>query len=100
MDAPALASYRMRDLFAHVRLDDEIRTVLRERVDTVYHPAGTCMMGTGETAVVDPELRVRGVDGLRVVDVSIMPTLISGNTNAPAVMIGEKAAAMIGGSPR
>jgi len=100
MDAPALASYRMRDLFAHVRLDDEIRTVLRERVDTVYHPAGTCMMGTGETAVVDPELRVRGVDGLRVVDVSIMPTLISGNTNAPAVMIGEKAAAMIGGPPR
>ncbi len=96
MDAPALASRRTRDLFtAGIQNDDEIRAVLRARVDTVYHPVGTCRMGTDESAVVDPSLRVRGLDGLRVADCSIMPTLIGGNTNAPAIMIGEKAAAMI-----
>lgn len=95
--APALAALGARDLFtAEVRTDDEIRTVLRQRVDTVYHPAGTCRMGSDRNAVVDPTLRVCGVEGLRVADVSIMPTLVSGNTNAPAIMIGEKAAAMIG----
>jgi choline dehydrogenase-like flavoprotein len=96
MDAPALAALRTRELFtADVHSDDEIRAVLRQRVDTVYHPAGSCRMGADADAVVDPQLRVRGVEGLRVVDVSIMPTLIGGNTNAPAIMIGEKAAAMI-----
>ncbi|HXZ46375.1 MAG TPA: GMC family oxidoreductase N-terminal domain-containing protein [Pseudolabrys sp.] len=96
MDAPALASCRTRDLFAaDIQNDDEIRTILRQRVDTVYHPVGTCRMGTDETAVVDPTLRVRGFSGLRVVDASIMPTLIGGNTNAAAIMIGEKAADMI-----
>jgi choline dehydrogenase-like flavoprotein len=96
MDAPALASRRTRDLFtADVHSDDEIRAVLRQRVDTVYHPVGTCKMGLGEDAVVDPLLRVRKVTGLRVVDCSIMPTLIGGNTNAPAMMIGEKAAVVI-----
>jgi choline dehydrogenase-like flavoprotein len=96
MNAPSLASRRTRDLFtADIQSDEDIRAILRKHVDTVYHPAGTCAMGIDEHAVVDPTLRVRGVAALRVVDASIMPTLIGGNTNAPAMMIGEKAAAMI-----
>lgn len=96
MDAPALAPIRGEELFtANVRTDDEIISVLRERVDTVYHPVGSCKMGVDAMAVVDPQLRVHGVEGLRVVDASIMPTLIGGNTNAPAIMIAEKAAHMI-----
>jgi choline dehydrogenase-like flavoprotein len=78
-----------------VTSDDDIRNLLRARVDTVYHPVGTCKMGTDASAVVDPKLRVHGVEALRVVDASIMPTLIGGNTNAPTIMIGEKAADMI-----
>jgi choline dehydrogenase-like flavoprotein len=96
LDAPALASIRQRDLYtAEVRTDDDIRAILRQRVDTVYHPVGTCRMGEDSLAVVDSSLRVHGLEGLRVVDASVMPTLVSGNTNAPAVMIGEKAADLI-----
>ncbi len=96
LDAPALAARRDRDLYtADVRTDEDIRAILRARVDTVYHPVGTCRMGADPEAVVDSRLRVRGVEGLRVVDASIMPTLVGGNTNAPCIMIGEKASAMI-----
>jgi choline dehydrogenase len=75
--------------------DDEIADFLRERSETLYHPVGTCKMGQGEDAVVDETLRVHGLDGLRVVDASVMPTITRGNTNAPTLMIAEKAAAMI-----
>ncbi|MBD9455010.1 MULTISPECIES: GMC family oxidoreductase N-terminal domain-containing protein [unclassified Rhizobium] len=77
--------------------EDTLRSYIRSKGKTVYHPVGTCRMGQDEMAVVDPELRVHGVRNLRVVDNSIMPTLISGNTNAPAIMIGEKASDMIRG---
>jgi choline dehydrogenase-like flavoprotein len=96
MDAEPLAKWRTVDMFtADVRTDDDIRAALRNRSDTVYHPVGTARMGTDEAAVVDSQLRVKGVQGLRVVDASIMPTLIGGNTNAPSIMIGEKCADMI-----
>ena len=96
MDAPALAEQRHAELHTeNVRSDEQIRQILRERSDTVYHPVGTCMMGQGPLAVVDAELRVHGLQGLRVVDASIMPTLIGGNTNAPSMMIAEKTADLI-----
>ena len=74
---------------------DAIANFIRQKAESIYHPVGTCKMGQDELAVVDHELRVRGVDGLRVVDASIMPTLISGNTNAPVIAIAEKAADLI-----
>ncbi len=96
LDAPSLARLYTRELFTrHVKTDDDIRAILRARTDTIYHPAGTCAMGVDDMAVVDPQLRVRGLEGLRVADASIMPTPIGGNTNAPCIMIGEKAAEMI-----
>ena len=75
--------------------DNAIESAIRTRSDTIYHPVGTCKMGNDDMAVVDSNLRVKGVSGLRVIDASIMPTLIGGNTNAPAIMIAEKAADLI-----
>jgi choline dehydrogenase-like flavoprotein len=83
--------------FSEVRTDDEIRAAIRAHADTIYHPVGTCRMGNDARAVVDPALRVRGVQGLRVVDASVIPTLPSGNTNAPVVMIAERASDLIAG---
>jgi len=78
-----------------VQSDTQMIEFLREHVRTISHPVGTCKMGHDEMAVVDEQLRVRGVDGLRVVDASIMPIIPHGNTNAPTIMIAEKAADMI-----
>ncbi|WP_296256883.1 MULTISPECIES: GMC family oxidoreductase [unclassified Pseudomonas] len=80
---------------AEVQTDEQLMTYVREYAATVFHPVGTCKMGVDAMSVVGPDLRVHGIQGLRVVDASIMPTLISGNTNAPCIMIGEKAADMI-----
>lgn len=96
LQAPAFDGVRGKELYtAGIDDDDALRTIIRNRADTVYHPVGTCRMGQDDLAVVDDQLRVHGLDGLRVVDASIMPTLIGGNTNAPTVMIGEKAVDMI-----
>jgi choline dehydrogenase-like flavoprotein len=97
METPALRALQKKEMFTEgVHSDDDIRNLLRARVDTVYHPVGTAKMGVNDPmAVVDPKLKVYGVEGLRVVDASVMPTLIGGNTNAPTIMIGEKAADMI-----
>ncbi len=83
-----------------VPTDAEVVEHVRSQTQTLFHPVGTCAMGTGEQAVVDPELRVRGIDGLRVADASVMPVVTRGNTNAPTVMIGEKAADLLRGRRR
>jgi choline dehydrogenase len=75
--------------------DEDWLEHIRQTASTTFHPTSTCMMGVDERAVVDPELRVRGTDGLRVIDASVMPTVVSGNTNATVIMIAEKGADMI-----
>jgi choline dehydrogenase-like flavoprotein len=79
------------------RSDEDIIASVRAHSQTTYHPVGSCKMGIGALAVVDPQLRVRGVEGLRVVDASVMPAVPRGNTNAPTIAIAEKAADMIRG---
>ena len=97
LSQPALASFGGREskAFAKVQTDAQIEQFIRDHADTVYHPVGTCRMGSGPMDVVDAQLRVHGIEGLRVVDASIMPSVVAGNTNAPVIMIAEKAADMI-----
>ena len=97
MTAPAMAGIATDEIAPGVNIsaDDELLDWVRNNAETTYHPVGTCKMGVDPMAVVDDQLRVRGLAGLRVADASIMPTLTSGNTNAPSIMIGEKAARMM-----
>jgi choline dehydrogenase len=81
------------------RTDDDLRETIRAATETLYHPVGSCAMGTGEDAVVDPQLRVRGIAGLRVVDASVMPVVPRGNTNAPTIALAERAADLLLGRP-
>ncbi|MDB5857952.1 MAG: glucose-methanol-choline oxidoreductase [Ramlibacter sp.] len=94
---PALAGFRGRELAASASAasDEEIAQFVRNHADTIYHPVGSCRMGGGPLDVVDAQLRVHGLQGLRVVDASVMPGIVGGNTNAPVIMIGEKAADLI-----
>jgi choline dehydrogenase len=97
MTAPAMAGIVTSEMSpgVDVQSDDELLGWIRQSAETTYHPIGTCKMGSDPMAVVDDQLRVRGLDGLRVADASIMPTLPSGNTNGPSIMIGEKASRMV-----
>jgi choline dehydrogenase-like flavoprotein len=94
---PALARHGGRELPASsvAQTDNEVAQFIRDRADTIYHPVGSCRMGPGALDVVDARLRVHGIQGLRVVDASVMPRIVSGNTNAPTIMLAEKAADMI-----
>jgi choline dehydrogenase len=98
-DAPAFAPYNAAEVRPGraARSDTELKAYLREATATAHHPVGSCRMGTDDQAVVDHSLRVRGVDALRVVDASIFPSIVGGNTNAPIVMVAEKAADLLAG---
>ena len=92
-DVMPLAGYGLADRHpVDLSDDDALDAMIRQRADTVYHPVGTCRMGSDEDAVVDPTLKARGIDGLWIADASVMPRIVSGNTNAPAIMIGERCA--------
>jgi choline dehydrogenase-like flavoprotein len=82
---------------AEAQDDEAIADFIRGHCTTLYHPAGTCRMGSDMLAVVDPTLRVRGIEGLRVADASVFPKMVSGNTNAPTIMVAERAAEFIAG---
>ena len=96
-NARAFDAYRGEEIFPGAQRQDDSQIVdfIRRKAETIYHPIGSCKMGSDPMAVVDPQLRVHGLDGLRVIDASIMPKLVSGNTNAPTVMIAEKACDLI-----
>jgi choline dehydrogenase len=100
--AEAFAPYRGEEVWPGAALvaDDALGDFIRAKCESLYHPVGTCKMGGDAMAVVDERLRVRSVEGLRVADASIMPTIVGGHTHAPAVMIGEKAADMIAADAR
>jgi choline dehydrogenase-like flavoprotein len=102
LSAPSMAAYSKTELVPgpSVQSDADIVADIRRRAETIYHPVGTCRMGRDPQSVVDPALRVRGVQGLRVVDASVMPTLVAGNTNAPTMMIAERAAELILGKTK
>jgi choline dehydrogenase len=94
---PAFTPYNVAETLPGpgVTAKEELETFVREQGSIIYHPVGTCKMGEDPMAVVNPRLAVHGIEGLRVADASVMPTVTTGNTNAPTIMIGEKASAMI-----
>lgn len=95
MENPAFAPWRGKRLYPHSGSDADWEADIRTRADTIYHPVGTCRMGTDQNAVTDPAGRVRGITGLRIVDASLLPRLIGGNTNAPVIMMAERLAQTI-----